>query len=562
VALETVVFAPRDAVKPLPMLLTRTPYGIPADAHVLDKEWFRPLRADGYIFVSQNLRGRFGSQGTFVMDRPPRDPRVSGSIDETTDAYDTIAWLVEHVANNNGRVGMIGGSYAAWTATLALLDPHPALKVVSEAASPADQFIGDDLHHNGALRLSYAFEFSVFLGTSKDSNTEFQFDRPDSYDWYLALGPLANVNARYLHGKVPSWNNLVAHPNRDEFWIRSSMDSHLKGTRVPVLNVGGFWDQEDFYGPQRIYTLLEQHDIEHLNHIVIGPWYHDGWSGAGRKIADIDFGSDTGTYYREQIQAPWLARWLHDRNVDTPEAQVFVSGRNQWRRFEHWPPKDNISQARLYLQSDRHLTFQPPTAARSFDEYVSDTNAPVPYVRRPIRPMAQHASDWSVWQALDQRFVSERSDVLSWESDVLEHDLEIVGEISAELFASTTGTDCDWVVKLIDVYPDGYQLMIAGDIVRARFRSSFEHPEPVVPNAVTPYQIPMRAHAHAFLKGHKLMVQIQSSWFPLYDRNPQRFVPSIFEAKESDFVKATQRVFHSREAPSAIVMPLYVQPSK
>jgi uncharacterized protein len=352
---------------------------------------------------------------------------------------------------------------------------------------------------------------------------------------------------------------------------------------VPTLNVAGFWDQEDYYGPLKIYELLERSDTARTNHLVIGPWNHDGWSGPGRKLAAIDFGSDTGVYYREQIQARWLARWLHDEAGSAPaEARVFVTGANEWRDFERWPPAEHIVPTRLYLHPDRKLRFEAPreSGPRAFDEYVSDPANPVPYVRRPIRPMGTPGSDWSSWQALDQRFVDHRPDVLSWESDVLERDVTVLGNVSAELFASTSGSDSDWIVKLIDVFPEaspatpggsappsdalpdtaseelrGYQLMIGGEVVRARYRSSFAKPAPVVPGAVVRYEVPLHSRAHVFGKGHKIMVQVQSTWFPLIDRNPQRFVASICAARASDYVKATQRVVRSREAPSAIVLP-------
>jgi putative CocE/NonD family hydrolase len=574
VSLETAIFTPNDAAKPLPILLTRTPYGIPADDRAVMSEWYRPLRADGYIFVFQNLRGRFQSEGTFVMDRPPRSD--AKAIDETTDAYDTIEWLLHHVRGNSGRVGMIGGSYSAWTATMALLEPHPALKVVSEAASPADQFMGDDFHHNGAFRLSYAFEYCAFLEWSKERNTIFAFDRPDTYDWYLALGPLSVVNDRYFHGRLPTWNDFVHHPNRDEFWLQRSLPAHLLRSRaasrrpasahVPTLNIAGFWDEEDFYGPLKIYESLEPTDTEHLNHLVIGPWNHDGWSGPGRKLADLDFGSDTGVYYRERIQAVWLAHWLHDKPAPPPpEARVFVTGKNEWRDFDRWPPTDHVTPTKLYLRAGRKLAFESPTESgpSALDEYVSDPVNPVPYVRRPIRPIFQD-SDWSIWQALDQRFVAGRPDVLSFETDTLERDITIAGDIVAELFASTSGSDSDWIVKLIDVYPErdaaadfgGYQLMIAGEIMRGRFRTSFAQPEPLTPGKITEYEFSLRSHAHVFLKGHKIMIQIQSTWFPLIDRNPQKFVPNIFAATSADYVRATQRIARSRAAPSAIVLPV------
>jgi putative CocE/NonD family hydrolase len=586
VKLETAIFAPNGAAEPLPFLLQRTPYGIPQDDSAFNKpRASSPLLAGGYILVGQNLRGRFKSEGTFVMERPPRDRKDPRAIDESTDAYDTIEWLLHNVPNNNGRVGMQGVSYAAWTTTMALLDPHPALKAVSEEASPADQFLGDDFHHNGAFRLSYCFEYSAMLESAKETNTQFEFDRQDTYEWYLALGPLSNANDRYFHGKMPSWNDLVAHPNLDAFWEQQAFAAHLKKTTVPTLNVAGWWDQEDFYGPLKIYELLEKSDAEHLNYLVVGPWNHGGWGGAGRKLGDIDFGSDTGPYFRESIQARWFARWLHDEEVPArPEAEVFVTGMNQWKTFDRWPPDKGVTPTKLYLRAGRKLSFEPPpeAGAGAFDEYISDPANPVPYTRRPIRPTYQ-GSEWRIWQVLDQRFVDHRPDVLSWESDALDRDVVIAGDIIADLFASTSGTDSDWIVKLIDVYPEGqappptlgeekidkdappdlrgYQLMVAGEVLRGRFRGSFARPAPIPAGKVVEYKIGLHTNAHAFLKGHKIMVQVQSTWFPLIDRNPQRYVESIFAAKESDYVKATQRVARFRAAPSAVILPILMSPS-
>jgi putative CocE/NonD family hydrolase len=580
VKLETVLLAPKEPRKALPFLLRRTPYGVPSDT---DLEKPRPpsrLDADGYIRVIQNVRGRFKSEGTFVMDRPPRDRRDARAVDEITDAYDTIEWLVRNVPNNNGRVGMWGTSYDAWTATMALIEPHPALKTVVEAASPADQFIGDDSHHNGAFRLSYCFEYSALMESSKETNTQFEFDRHDTYEWYLGLGPLSNANNRFFHGKMPSWNDLVAHPNLDAFWEQKAFAAHLKKATIPILNVAGWWDQEDFYGPLKIYELLERNDTTHQNHLVVGPWNHGGWGGPGRKLGDIDFGSDTGAYFRDAIQAPWLAHWLHDKEMPArPEAEIFVTGLNQWQTFERWPPDKAAAPARLYLRAGKKLSFEPPaeTGASAFDEYVSDPANPVPYTPRPIRPSFQ-GSDWPIWQVLDQRFVDHRTDVLSFETDVLDRDVVIAGDIAASLFASTSGTDSDWIVKLIDVYPEtkvppatlgeerkdedappdlrGYQLMIAGEVLRGRFRSSFSRPEPIPSDKIVEYKIGLHTNAHAFLKGHRIMVQVQSTWFPVIDRNPQTYVDSIFAAKESDYVKATQRIFRSRAAPSSVILPI------
>jgi len=585
VKLETMIFAPLRSTKPLPMLLNRSPYGVPSD----DRQLVGPLGpwdliADGYIFVRQNVRGRFGSEGTFVMARVPReDRRDPQAIDESTDAYDTIEWLLQHVPGHNGRVGMSGASYAAWTATMALLDPHPALKAIVEEASPADQFVGDDFHHNGALRLSYAFEYCALLESSKEKNAQFAFDRLDTYEWYLALGPLANANDRYFHGQMPTWNDFIRHPNRDAFWERQSFDAHLTQTKIPVLHVGGFRDQEDSYGPQRIYELLEPSDSARLSYLVLGPWNHGGWGGDGRKLGDIDFGSDTGRDYRYKMRGPWFAHWLHDKPVTPPpEAQVFVSGKNEWRQFDEWPPVKKVTPTRLYLRAERGLSFVPPPdrAPDAFDEYVSDPHNPVPYTRRPIRPLFQDDTDWPVWQVGDQRFVDHRPDVLSWETAPLDGDLVIAGDIVAELYASTSGTDADWIVKLIDVYPEakrepaalgepprtnaapdlrGYQLMIAGEVLRGRFRNSFARPEPTARGKMVKYKIDLHPHAHAFLKGHKIMIQVQSTWFPLIDRNPQKYVDSIYAARPEDFTKATQRIARSQAAPSAIILPVLSQ---
>ncbi|HRI48591.1 MAG TPA: CocE/NonD family hydrolase [Pseudomonadota bacterium] len=584
VKLETLIGIPKDAARPLPFLLSRSPYGVPSDEELAKPRPKSALEADGYIHVVQNLRGRFKSEGTFVMQRPPRDRADPRATDESTDAYDTIEWLLHSVPNNNGRAGMIGASYSAWTATMALLDPHPALKAVVEDASPADQFIGDDSHHNGALRLSYCFEYSALLELGKDDNTQFEFDRLDTYEWYLALGPLANVNDRYFHGKLPSWNDLVAHPNRDAFWDKQSFAAHLSKTTVPILNVAGWWDQEDFYGPLKIYELLEGSDAEHRNYLVVGPWNHGGAGGPGRKLADIDFGSDAGAYFRETILARWLGHWLHGQAMpQRPEAEVFVTGMNQWRTFAKWPPDKGITPTKLYLRAGGMLSFAPPTetSADAFDEYVSDPANPVPYTRRPIRPTYQ-GSEWEVWQLLDQRFVDHRTDVLSWQSEVLDHDVVIAGDLQADLFAATSGTDSDWIVKLIDVYPEqrvappklgeekkdkdapadlrGYQLMISGEILRGRFRDSFVRPQPIPAGKIIEYKIGLHTNAHAFLKGHRTMVQVQSTWFPLYDRNPQRYVDSIFSATAADYVKATQRIARSRAAPSAVILPIVTQP--
>jgi putative CocE/NonD family hydrolase len=566
VRLYTQLYVPARAAERLPILLLRTPYGTGRlDATGLAAS-LPELAADGYIIVLQDIRGRFKSEGEFVMLRQPRDPKDKKAIDESTDTYDTIEWLLKNVPNHNGRVGMAGTSYGAWLTVMGMLDPHPALRAAVPQASPADMWIGDDFHHNGAFRLSYGFEYAYMMESSKEiSDVSSVIDRFDSYEWYLALGPLSNVNAKYFHGRLPTWNDFVNHPDYDAFWKRQGFAPWLNRVTVPTLNVAGWWDQEDFYGPLKIYELLERHDSTNKNFLVVGPWNHGGWSrGEGQKLGRIDFGSATAAYYRKDVLARFLAYHLKGKgNPDFPEALTFRTGANEWVRHDTWPPKRNIVARRLYLHAGRKLSFEPPrTITRvTFDSYVSDPANPVPYRPRPI----DVRSGWTTWLVEDQRFVDHRPDVLSWASEPLKDDVVVSGKIVANLFAATTGTDSDWIVKLIDVYPEnyqpdpkmgGYQLMIAGDVARGRYRKSFEKPEAVVPDSVTHYQIGFPANDHVFLKGHRIMVQVQSTWFPVIDRNPQRFVPNIFLAKDSDFQRATQRVFRSGRHASYIALPV------
>ncbi|HEX5829371.1 MAG TPA: CocE/NonD family hydrolase [Gemmatimonadaceae bacterium] len=573
VRLNTEIFVPRRAPGSLPILLTRTPYGVgpnyirgagPGGA-------LHELARDGYVFVAQDIRGRYGSEGQFVMMRPPRDPQARGAIDEASDAYDTVDWLVRHVPNNNRRVGIFGVSYAGWTAAMALLDPHPALHAASPQASPADMYLGDDFHHNGAFRLSYGFEYAAMMETSKVSE-QFTFDTYDTFDWYLRLGPLANANARHLNGRIPTWNDFVAHPNYDAFWQRQTIVRYLtRPLTVPTLHVAGWWDQEDFFGPFAIYQALEQRDRDRRNFLVVGPWNHGGWNRSdGRTLGRIDFGSATSVHFRERIQAPFFRCQLKERcDAPQPEAVVFEAGANEWRSYDAWPPKVGVVRRSLYFGAGGALTWDPPAAGggeRGFDEYVSNPTTPVPYRPRPIEATYdRRGSRWSTWQVEDQRFVHGRPDVLSWVTEPLAEDVTIAGDIVAELFASTSGTDADWVVKLIDVYPDvyeadpkmsGYQLMISGEVFRARYRNSFERPEPLTPDQVTPYRIGLHGQNHRFGKGHRIMVQVQSTWFPVIDRNPQTFVPNIFEARAEDFRAATHRVHRSPAFASRVLLPV------
>jgi uncharacterized protein len=584
VKLHTEIYIPKHPSEPLPFFLTRTPYGLSDDAQGYSKllDLYREMIPDGYIFVFQDIRGRYGSEGTFIMQRDPRDQSDSHSIDEGTDTYDTIDWLLKNVPNNNGRVGEVGISYGGWLTAMSLIEPHPALKAVSEQASPADMFLGDDFHHNGAFRLSYGFEYAALMETGK-TNFQFQFDRYDTYTWYLELGPLSNVNAIYLHGKLPTWNNFVAHPNYDEFWKKQGFTRYFQNLtlKVPDLNVAGWWDQEDFYGPVRIYELLKAHDVNHDDYLAVGPWNHGGWAhGTGSSLGNVDFGSNTAQYFRAKIQAAWFAYWLKDKG-DLPlrDAVTFETGSNEWRQWDEWPPRRKIEKRHLYFRADGGLSFEPPGAEESvghgdamekeeFDSYISDPANPVPYRHRPIEETYSQDSRWYWWLTEDQRFVEHRPDTLTWETEPLASDVTVAGDIVAHLFSSTTGSDSDWIVKLIDVYPEkyapktkmgGYELMIADEVFRGRFRNSFERPEPLVPNRITPFNIDLHTNDHTFLKGHRLMVQVQSTWFPIIDRNPQKYVPNIFEAKASDYQKATQRIFRSKLHPSNVEIPVVVR---
>ena len=568
VRLHTLIYAPKESREPLPFIMLRTPYGVDGRAGRAFEAYLKDLVAEGYIFVFQDDRGRFKSEGQFVMQRALRDKGDPKAIDESTDAYDTIDWLLKNVSNNNGRVGMLGVSYDGWLTVMAMLDPHPALKAVSPQASPADMFLGDDFHHNGAFRLSYGFEYAAMMETSKVSD-QFTFDLYDTYEWYLRLGALSNVNEKYLHGKIPTWNDFVEHPDYDEFWRRQAFPRQTSEVKVPTLNVAGWWDQEDFYGPIRIYKTLEKNDPRRLNYLVAGPWNHGGWGGGeGRKLGRVDFESATGQYYREKVQAPFFAHYLKDKGtLEQPEALTFETGANKWMSYDQWPPRQ-AKERNLYFHRGGRLSFEPPAAEgdREFDSYVSDPAHPVPYRPRPIEPTYfPGGSGWYTWLLEDQRFAHMRPDVLSWQTEPLAEDLVVTGDITAHLFASTTGSDSDWIAKLIDVYPEqyakdpkmgGYQLMIANDVLRGRFRKSFERPEAVAPGQVNEYVIDLHGNAHRFLKGHKIMVQVQSTWFPVIDRNPQKFVENVFKAKESDYQPATQRVFRSKRFASHVTIPV------
>jgi putative CocE/NonD family hydrolase len=582
VHLQTVILTPVDQHGPLPILFRRTPYGVPDKPPEQMPPSMKELAQDGYIFVIQNLRGRFKSEGVFNLSSwvDLNDPKATN---ETTDAYDSIDWLVKNVPNNSGSIGMLGVSYDGLTTALTLLHPHPALKAISEQASPVDQWMNDDDHRYGALRESYDFEYAVMEQSDKNKNSHFDFETYDTYQWYLDLGPLSNINAKYLHGSIPYWNSTVDHPDYDDFWKKEAWVRQLHASTVPNLNVAGFWDQEDPWGPWQIFRHAEENDPQHTNFIVAGPWFHGEWrTPKADSIGIIPFaGHETAREFRENIEAPFFRYYLHGKG-DKPvwQATTFQSGSNSWHSYAAWPPGE-AKPTNVYFHADGTLSFtQPRTAntSKPYREYVSDPANPVPYRQRPISP-TYPAGDWTTWEVADQRFADHRPDVLSFVSDPLEHDLTVTGPLAAILFASTSGTDSDFIVKLIDVYPDnaqknagnpeegpkpgqyakslnGYELPIAMEVRRGRYLTSYEKPQPLTPNQPTEWNIPLRDHDHVFLKGHRIMVQIQSTWFPLIDRNPQKFVPSIYAATAADFVPATQRIYCSTTMPSHLVLPV------
>ncbi len=566
VRLYTKIFTPDITSEKLPILLLRTPYGVGDLTSEQLNAALPELSKDGYIVVQQDIRGRFKSEGQFVMLRQPRDPKDKQAIDESTDTYDSIEWLLKNTKNNNGRVGLSGTSYGGWLTVMGMLDPHPALKAIVPQASPADMWLGDDFHHNGAFRLSYGFAYTYMMETSKEVVSPSQvIDKRDEYEWFLDLGPLSNVDPKYLKDKYPTWNDFEEHPDYDAFWKRQAFAPWLNKVTVPTLNVAGWWDQEDFYGPIKIYELLEKHDTNNQNFLVVGPWNHGGFSrGDGDKLDRIKFGSATADYFRKNVRAPFLAHYLKDKpDPKLPEALTFRTGDNEWIRHDTWAPKE-ASVKNLYLQADKKLSFDSPKAARAvFDEYVSDPANPVPYRPRPME--VGMGAEWRIWQVQDQRFAEYRPDVLTFKSEPLTEDVTVSGKIVANIFASTSGTDSDWIVKFIDVYPDkfesepsmsGFQLMIAGDVFRGRYYKGWEKSNPIPANSVQKYQITYPANDHTFKKGHRIMVQIQSTWFPVIDRNPQKFVPNIFKATESDFQKATQRIYRSGKNASYIALPV------
>ena len=567
VKLFTSIYSPVNIAEPLPILLRRTPYGaLTMDTvNMAAQPYYHELATSGYIFVFQDIRGKFKSEGQMEMSKPMYHKKDPGAVDESTDCYDTVDWLVKNVAHNNGKAGINGISYPGWLALMASVDPHPALKAASEQATPADMFLGDDFHHNGAFRLSYGFEYAYLFEHDKNKNSDFPFPQYDLYDWYLQLGPLGNVNARYFHNALPAWNNFSLHPNYDSFWYNQSAFQQVTYPEIPMLHVGGYYDQEDLNGPQSMYELMEQKDSAHKNYIILGPWNHGGWAGAkGDSLGKISFHSPTANWF-QQHENKWFGYWLKGvGDGKFEEAWCFQTGADQWKSYSSWPPKESVSR-KLYAGPEGRCSFQKTIASTGYASYISDPAHPVPYRIQPIEATYGNGSRWYPWQVEDQRFVYSRPDVVSFTLDSLTEDLTVSGKVTAHLFASTSGTDADWVVKLIDVYPafepnnegmSQYQFPVTMEVFRGRFRKSFEKPQPLVPNKPEEFVIGLHQVNHTFKKGHRIMIQIQSTWFPLIDRNPQTFVPNIFEAKKADYVKAEHRIYFSGNNATYIELPV------
>jgi putative CocE/NonD family hydrolase len=582
VKLFTAIYLPKDRSQKYPFLITRTPYSVApygVDNYRTSLGPSSSFENDGYIFVYQDARGRYLSEGDFLQVRPyVPDKRGSQDIDESTDTYDTIEWLLKNIPNHNGRAGMIGISQPGFHVAASIIDSHPALKCASPQAPTADYYLGDDVYHNGAFMLAANFWFySGFRprgATPQAPQRRIPYDpgTPDGYDFFLNLGPLTDVNRRLLNGEARYWQEIVDHTNYDQFWQSRSLWKFMKNVKCAVLNVGGWFDAEDPVGPFHIYRAIEKNNLETVNTIVMGPWDHGGWArDAGDKLGNLNFGVKTGEFFREQIQYPFFAFYLKDRPIapanSIPEAYMFATGVNEWRKHAQWPP-EGLTPQTFYFHAGRQLKTEAPVSDSqgAYDEYVSDPWRPVPYLGYIVRGMT------SDYMTEDQRFASQRTDVLVYRTESLSEDLTIAGPIKVSLHVSTSGTDSDFVVKLIDVYPGdyptpappagqppnavkmgGYQQLVRGEPFRAKFRNSFEKPEPMTPDKPVLLSFDLPDIYHSFRRGHRIMVQVQSSWFPLVDRNPQKFM-EIPRARPEDFQKATQRVYRAAKQSSSVTL--------
>lgn len=570
VKLYTAVFTPKDLSKKYPILLNRTPYSLKPygvdhyRGSIGPSEHF--ARA-GYIIAYQDVRGRWASEGEYMHVRPHK-PSKNGpkDIDESSDTYDTIDWLVKNIPNNNGRAGIWGISYPGFYAAMGAIDAHPALKASSPQAPVAEWFIGDDFHHNGCFFLAHAFNFFIRNDwirpePTKKQDTSYDFDTPSGYQFYLKMGPLSNANEKYFKNKSVFWNDMMKHGNYDEFWKARSVPQHMNRIRPAMLFVGGWFDAEDVYGPLKLSEQVARNGEPAQNTLVMGPWYHGQWAGdAGEKLGNVAFNAKTAEFYRANIEFPFFEHWLKDKDdPKLPRAYVFATGVNEWRKHDTWPPAEGADRT-LYLRAGGKLLEQAPADRNTFDEYISDPAKPVPFIDYFSPLMTRE------YMTDDQRFASTRPDVAVYQTEPLKSDYTFAGPFTASLQVSTTGTDSDFVVKLVDVFPDdypdpqpnpkgmkmgGYQALVRGEPFRGRFRNGFDKPAPFTPGQVAKVEFTLPDVYHTFRRDHRVMIQVQSSWFPLVDRNPQKYV-DIYNAREADFTKATQRIYTGADHPSAI----------
>jgi uncharacterized protein len=575
VKLFTAVYVPKDTSQPYPFLIVRTPYSVRpygADHYPKHLGPAPSFERDGFIFVDQDARGRYMSEGSFMEMTPHKDVKKSPTdVDESTDSYDTIEWLLHHVPNNNGKAGIWGISYPGFYAAAGIIDSHPALKAASPQAPVTDLYMGDDAYHNGAFMLEANFSFYTFFKPRTEiapppaNSRRFDYGTTDGYEYFLKMGPLSNAR-KLLKDKVSYWDDQVIHPNYDDFWKARNISAHMKNVHCAVLTVGGWFDAEDVVGPGKIFRAVAHSNPDTSSQLVIGPWVHGGWAFTdGDHLGDVTFAAKNSDFYNDHILLPFFRQHLKDaEDAKLPTAYMFETGTNVWRKYPSWPPKNTESRT-LYFHESGQLSFDPPGETKSaFDEYVSDPNHPVPFVELHSTDVPQ------VYMDADQRFAAKRPDVLVYQTQPLEEAITVSGPASPRLWVSTSGTDSDFVVKFIDVYPmdypnpdpnpkdvemGGYQQLVRGEPFRGKFRNSFEKPEPFVPGQPTSLNFSLPDINHTFLRGHRIMVQIQSSWFPLTDRNPQKFV-NIPDATEGDFQKATERLYHSKQNTSAIVLPV------
>lgn len=572
VKLYTIVYAPKDNSVQYPIILQRTPYSIGPYGDRMRRRlsYNQSLEEDLYIFVFQDVRGKYMSEGEFVDMRPVKTSyKTKKDIDETTDTWDTVDWLIRNIKNNNGKVGMEGISYPGFYTVMGSINAHPAMVCTSPQAPISDWFLWDDMHHNGAFTFAMSFNFFQSFGQPRPEPTSsrhpgLSYPTIDGYNFFLDIGPVKNINEKYLKGQVEFWNEFTEHPNYDDFWKSRSTLSHLKDIKPAVLTVGGWYDGEDLSGALHTYKTIERENAHASNRLVMGPWVHGGWSYPQyNNYSLIPFPEEDIYFFQKEIEFPFFSYYLKGKgSLEEVEAWVFETGSAKWRSYSAWPPTD-AKDITFYLHENETISSEVPAESEStFDEYISDPKNPVPYTA-PF--MSSKTFYNSQYLSEDQRFASTRPDVLEWEGEVFEEDMVLLGPIEVELYVSTSGTDADWVVKIIDVYPDtasnqglgreidlgGYQMLVRGDIFRGKYRNSFETPEPFVSGEVTPVRFTLPDVNHCFRKGHKLMVQVQSSWFPLFDRNPQTFT-NIYTCDEDAFQQATHRVYHSKDYPTSI----------